>query len=177
MTTKPSAAMLAGRRPLVSGNWKMHHDHIQAVRYGRRLAECLRRADAERVEVTLRPPFIDLHAVRLAGLDQVPVALGAQNCHYADDGAFTGEISPAMLAKLGVRYAILGHSERPQQFGEDDTVVNRKVRARAAPPHDADLVCVGETPQPRAAGLSDQTVAGQVRPAWRASPRQPWPAW
>lgn len=168
--------MPAARRPLVSGNWKMHHDHTQAARYGRRLAECLRRADAERVEVTLHPPFTDLHAVRLAGLDKVPVALGAQNCHYADDGAFTGEISPAMLAKLGVRYVILGHSERRQQFGEDDTVVNRKVRA-VLRHHMTPILCVGETPSSGRRVCPTRRWRARFGPAWRASPRQPWPAW
>lgn len=120
-------------------------------------------AGLDGVDAVLCPPFISLAAVRdvVAGS---PVALGAQNCHFEAKGAFTGEISPLMLADLGCRYVILGHSERRQYFGETDALVARKLRAA----HSHGLVpilCVGENLDQRERGETDAFVGGQVRAA------------
>ena len=97
-----------------------------------KLVYVLTSADYAAVDVSIHPPFTDLRTVQtyfLAEKDPVPIALGAQNCHWEEKGAFTGEVSPAMLAKLDVAYVIAGHSERRELFGETDEMVNRKVRA------------------------------------------------
>src|SRR5512145_902489 len=109
----------SGRKPLISGNWKMHHNHFEAIQVIQKLSYRLNTDDYEVVDVSVHPPFTDLRSV----------LLGAQSCHWEDKGAFTGEVSPAMLAKLNVRLVIAGHSERRELFGETDETVNLKVRA------------------------------------------------
>ena len=112
-----SAAMTtdsSSRVALVSGNWKMHHTHYEAIQFVQKLAALLR-ADPvpDGTEVSLHPSFTSLRSVQTAlESDAVPVALGAQNCHFEDEGAYTGEVSAEMLTKLNVRYVIVGHSER-----------------------------------------------------------------
>ena len=112
----------------------------------------------------MHPPFTDLRTVQtflLAEKEPVPMALGAQTCHWEREGAFTGEISPAFLAKLDVRYVIAGHSERREMFGETDDVVHRKVGAILA--HGmTPIMCVGETLEEREAGTTEDKVRGQV---------------
>lgn len=151
------------RRPLIAGNWKMHHDHFAAIQLTQKLSYLLDRDDYEAVDVVLCPPFTDLRSVQTTlESDRIPMALGAQNCHWEDHGAFTGEVSPPMLAKLNVSYVIAGHSERRQLFGETDEVVNRKVRAilgHAMTP----ILCVGETLEERDAGTAEAWVDTQVR--------------
>jgi triosephosphate isomerase (TIM) len=93
--------------------------------------------------------------------DDIPIALGAQHCHWEDKGAFTGEVSPTMLAKLDVTYVIAGHSERRQLFGEDDEMVNRKVRAILAAGM-TPILCCGETLEEREAGTTEERVTSQV---------------
>jgi triosephosphate isomerase len=111
----------------------------------------------------LCPPFISLAAVRDA-LAGSPVGLGAQNAHFEAKGAFTGEVSPAMLKDLGCAYVILGHSERRAYFGETDELVARKLRAAQA--HGLlPIVCVGENLEQRESGQTGQVVGGQVRAA------------
>lgn len=151
------------RRPLIAGNWKMHHDHFAAIQLTQKLSYLLDRDDYDAVDVVLCPPFTDLRSVQTTlESDRIPMALGAQNCHWEDQGAFTGEVSPAMLAKLNVRYVIAGHSERRQLFGETDDVVNRKVRAVLA--HGmTPILCVGETLEEKEAGATAARVDGQVR--------------
>ena len=110
----------------------------------------------------MHPPFTALRSVQIVlESDKVPVALGAQDCHWEDKGAFTGEVSPPMLAKLNVSYVIVGHSERRELFGETDEDVNRKVRAVLA--HGmTPIVCVGETLEERESGSTDAKVTGQT---------------
>ncbi len=112
--------------------------------------------------MVLCPPFTDLRSVQTTlESDRIPISLGAQNCHWEKEGAFTGEISPLMLAKLNVTYVIVGHSERRELFGETDDAVNRKVRAVLA--HGmTPIVCVGETLEEREAGATEGKVLGQV---------------
>ena len=152
-----------GRKPLISGNWKMNHNHFEAIQTIQRLAYGLDRDDYRHVDVSVHPPFTDLRSVQtVLQADDVPIALGAQDCHSQDSGAFTGEVSAAMLAKLDVSYVIVGHSERRALFGETDEVVNAKARAvlrHAMTP----IVCVGETVDQRRAGEAHQVVASQLQ--------------
>ena len=151
-----------GRRPLISGNWKMNHNHFEAIQTIQNLAYALNSDDYRHVEVSVHPPFTDLRSVQtVLQADDVPIALGAQDCHPEDAGAFTGEVSAAMLAKLDVSYVIVGHSERRALFGEGDEVVNAK--ARAVLRHGmVPIVCVGETIEQRRAGQAHDVVSGQL---------------
>ena len=151
-----------GRRPLVSGNWKMHLDHLEAIHAARDLGLRLQPADVGPLDVSIHPPFTDLRSVQsvLEG-EGIPVALGAQNCAIQDSGAFTGEVSPVMLAKLHVGYVIVGHSERRALFGETDAVVASKLRSvlrNGMIP----ICCVGETVDERDIGLTQERLTHQV---------------
>ncbi|HUS62359.1 MAG TPA: triose-phosphate isomerase, partial [Acidimicrobiales bacterium] len=122
-----------GRKPLISGNWKMHHNHFDAIQVVQKLGYALTDADHAAVEVSVHPPFTDLRSVQtLIDADRMKIVLGAQHCHWEDKGAFTGEISPAFLAKLNVTYVIVGHSERRELFAETNAMVNAKVKAIVA---------------------------------------------
>ena len=154
----------SARKPLVSGNWKMNLNHFEATALVQKLVYELTPGDYAAADVSVHPPFTDIRTVQtyfLAERDPVPIAIGAQNCHWEEKGAFTGEVSPAMLAKLDVAYVIAGHSERRELFGETDDVVNRKVRAifrwGMTP-----ILCVGETLDEREAGTTEAKVTGQV---------------
>lgn len=150
------------RKPLISGNWKMHHNHFQAIQTIQKLSYALTSEDYASVDVSVHPSFTNLRSVQtVLGADDIPIALGAQDCHPDDEGAFTGEVSAAMLAKLEVAYVIVGHSERRQLFGETDETVNAK--ARAALRHQmTPIVCVGETLDERRASQAQDRVADQV---------------
>src|SRR2546430_1725866 len=114
------------RKPLIAGNWKMYKTTAEAQSLVEALLAGLQARDDR--EVLVCPPFTALEGV--AGLlRSTPIALGAQNMFWADQGAYTGEISPLMLRDLGCGYVILGHSERRQHFGEQDALINRKVQA------------------------------------------------
>src|SRR5688572_2285555 len=118
------------RKPLISGNWKMHHNHFEALQTVQKLSYLLDREDHDAVDVSVHPPFTDLRTVQTAiETDRMELILGAQHCHWEEKGAFTGEVSPAMLAKLNVVYVIAGHSERREVFGETDEMVHNKVQA------------------------------------------------
>jgi triosephosphate isomerase len=155
----------AARKPLISGNWKMNLNHFEATALVQKLVYELTPEDLDAVEVSIHPPFTDIRTVQtyfLAEKEPVPIAIGAQSCHWEDAGAFTGEVSPAMLAKLDVSYVIAGHSERRELFGETDETVNLKVRAiyqHGMTP----ILCVGETLDEREAGTTEGKVTGQVK--------------
>jgi len=157
--------MAESRRPLISGNWKMHHNHFEAIQTIQKLAYLVPGGAIDAVDVSVHPPFTDLRSIQtLIVADDLPFALGAQHCHHEDSGAFTGEVSPAFLAKLGVQYVICGHSERRQLFGETDETVAAKVtaiRRNGMTP----IVCVGETLEEREAGTTEDKVLGQVAAA------------
>ncbi len=151
------------RKPLISGNWKMHHNHFEAIQTVQKLSYLLVKADYDAVDVSVHPPFTDLRSVQtVLESDDVPVALGAQHCHWEDSGAFTGEVSPTMLAKLNVSYVIAGHSERRELFDETDEMVNKKVKAILKAGM-TPILCCGETLDEREAGATEAKVSGQVR--------------
>ena len=151
------------RKPLMSGNWKMHHNHFEAIRTVQKLGYNLKDDDYAAVDVSVHPPFTDLRSVQtVIGDDKLDVILGAQHCHWEEKGAFTGEVSPAMLAKLEVEYVIAGHSERRELFGETDEDVNRKVKAILANGM-TPIMCCGETDDEREAGSTEDKVSGQVK--------------
>ena len=159
------AAPSPTRRPLVSGNWKMHHDHIEALHTVRDLGLRLKPEDVAPIDVSVHPPFTDLRTVQtLIEAEGLPLALGAQHCSQHEQGAYTGEVSPAMLARLGVRYVVVGHSERRGLFGMTDEVVAASLRAVLA--HEmVPIVCVGESEEEREAGQTERRLADQVRAA------------
>ena len=150
------------RTPFVVGNWKMHGTIAEAKGLAEAIRDGLKRPRG--VEVAICPPFTALTAVSevLAGS---PVLLGAQNCHWEDKGAFTGEISPPMLVDLGCRLVLVGHSERRHLFHETDDEINKRVGAALR--HGLrPLLCVGETADERRQGLTFTVVEGQLRAAW-----------
>lgn len=147
------------RTRLVVGNWKMHGTLAEARALASGIREGLKRPRG--VQVVLCPPFTALAAVAeilVAG----PIQLGAQTCHHEASGAHTGEISAAMLADLGCRWVLVGHSERRREIGEPDALINGKLRAALA--HGlTPVLCVGETAEERRQGLTFTTVEGQLR--------------
>jgi triosephosphate isomerase len=152
------------RTPLISGNWKMHHNHFEALQLVQKLSYLLTKDDYDAVDVSVHPPFTDLRTVQtyfISEKEPIPILLGAQNCHTEEKGAFTGEVSPPMLAKLDVRYVIAGHSERRELFGETDELVNAKVKAifKAGM---TPIMCCGETLEEREAGDTEAKVTRQV---------------
>jgi triosephosphate isomerase len=160
-----------GRRPLISGNWKMHHNHFEAIQTVQKLSYLVPKEATEDVDVSIHPPFTDLRSIQtLIAADGLPFALGAQHCHWEDKGAFTGEVSPAFLAKLDVRYVVCGHSERRELFGETDEMVAKK--ATAIKRHGmTPIVCVGETLDEREAGDTETKVLGQIDAALAGRPK------
>jgi len=147
------------RTPLVIGNWKMHGTQAEARALATAVRDGLKRKVAALVAVC--PPFTALPGVSetLAGS---AIALGAQNCHPEPSGPHTGEISVPMLADVGCRYVLVGHSERRKEMGESDEQINRKVQAVLA--HTLiPVLCVGETAEERRQGLTFTTVEGQLR--------------
>ncbi len=127
-------------------------------------------ADVARVDVSVHPPFVDLRSVQTVIEDRgIPVSLGAQHCHFEDEGAFTGEVSPAMLERLGVTYVIVGHSERRRLFGQTDeqvrAIVPAVIRHSMTP-----VVCVGEDGEERERGETEEILTGQVTAALKGIP-------
>ncbi|MGP0029909.1 MAG: triose-phosphate isomerase [Acidimicrobiales bacterium] len=153
---------MAGRRPLISGNWKMHHDHIEALHTVRDLGLRLKAEDVANVDVSLHPPFTDLRTVQtLVEKEAIPVSLGAQHCSEEDAGARTGEVSAPMLARLSTTYVLVGHSERRNLFGMTDETVAATVRAvlrHGMTP----ILCVGESEEQRARSQTESTLERQV---------------
>jgi triosephosphate isomerase len=134
----------SGRRPLIAGNWKMNYTHLEAIGLTQKLAFSLTPEQCAAVDVVVLPPFTSIRSVQtLIDGDGVPIRYGAQDLSPRDSGAYTGDVSGPMLAKLGCSYVVVGHSERREYHAEDDAVVNSKVQAayrNALIP----ILCVGE---------------------------------
>jgi len=156
---------MTDRKPLIVGNWKMNANHLEAIQMIQKLSYRLEPDDYDNVEVVVAPPFTALRSAQVViEQDHMRIELGAQNTHWEESGAFTGEISAPMLAKLAVQHVIVGHSERRQHFGETDETVNAKAKAVL----DAGMrpiICVGETAEQRDAGETHEVVTRQVKSA------------
>ena len=134
------------RTPLMAGNWKMNLNHVEAVGLVQKLAWTLddKKHDPKKSEVVVMPPFTDLRTVQtLIEGDRLALAYGAQDVSPFDNGAYTGDVSASMLAKLGCQYVLVGHSERREYYGEDDNLVNAKAKM-AVSKGLTPIVCVGE---------------------------------
>ena len=147
------------RLRLIVGNWKMHKTATEAVQFVRQLSDVIASRDTE---VVLAPPFTALQAAGQVMAGSTRFGLGAQNLHWEDQGAFTGEVSAPMLKDLGCRYVIIGHSERRQYFGDTDEWINKKITAAIR--HDLrPILCLGESLAEREQGQTDRVVIGQLR--------------
>jgi len=153
---------MTDRKNLIVGNWKMNATHLETIQMVQKLSYRLESEDYARVEVVVAPPFTSLRSAQtVIESDHLRLILGAQNCHWEESGAYTGEISAPMLAKLSVKHVIVGHSERRHGLGETDNMVARKARAVAAAGM-RPIVCVGETLEQREAGEAESVVVSQV---------------
>jgi triosephosphate isomerase len=150
------------RTPLMAGNWKMNLNHFEAIALVQKLAFTLNDADYAAVDVVVLPPFTDLRSVQtLIEGDKLDIAYGAQDCSMFASGAYTGEISAAMLERLGCSYVAVGHSERRQYHAEDDAIVNAKAHIALA--HNlTPIVCVGEGLEVRQSGEAVPFVLAQL---------------
>jgi triosephosphate isomerase (TIM) len=155
----------SGRKPLVAGNWKMHNNHLEALALTQQLAFRLNDKDFAVVDIVILPPFTALRSVQtLIQGDKLKLQYGAQDVSPHADGAYTGDVSGRMLAKLGCRYVLAGHSERRQYHHEGDELINAKVKAVFANEM-TPVLCIGESLTIREAGehlphCTDQVDAG-----------------
>ena len=154
--------MATTRKPLMAGNWKMNLNHLEAIALVQKLAFALNEDDYAAVDVAVLPPFTDIRSVQtLVDGDKYDIQYGAQDVSVHDAGAYTGEVSGAMLAKLGCTYVAVGHSERREYHAETDEVVNAK--AKAALRHEIiPIVCMGEGLPIRQAGEQVPHVLAQL---------------
>jgi triosephosphate isomerase len=150
------------RMPIISGNWKMNLNHFEAIQLVQKLGYQLDKDDYANVEVTIHPSFTNIRSIQtVIDADGIPMQLGAQNCHWDDSGAWTGEVSAAMLGKLQVKYIIAGHSERRELLGETDDQVNAKVKAifkHGMKP----ILAFGETQEERDLDQTEAKIVGQL---------------
>ena len=153
---------MADRKPIIAGNWKMNMTHTDAIALVRTISYELKEKDYERCDVVVCPPYSALRSVQLVLEDEyIPIALGAQNLFWEDEGAYTGEVSGVFLKALHCQYAIVGHSERRKYFNETDETVNKRVVAafrNALIP----IVCCGETLEEREGGETEAVIERQL---------------
>ena len=153
------------RKPLMAGNWKMNNTVGEAVVLTQEISNNFKRDWPDHVDTVICPPFVDLKPAKtVLEFDKTEVAVGAQNVHWEPSGAYTGEISVAMLKEIGCEYCIVGHSERRTMFGETNEIVNHKVRA-LIDGGIAPIICVGESLAVRDDGTAEEFVCAQVRAA------------
>ena len=155
------------RKPIIAGNWKMNKTPEEAKALVTDLIPLVKDA---KCDVVVCPPFVDLCCVRKI-IEGTNIHLGCQNIHWAESGAYTGEISPKMLLALGVEYAIIGHSERRAYFGETDEGVNKRAKAALASGI-VPIICVGETLEQREAGVTEAFVSDQTAAAFEGIPAE-----
>ena len=151
------------RKPLIAGNWKMNHDHLEAISSAQKLAFAFPKDGYEYVDVALTVPFTDLRSIQtLVEGDKLTITYGAQDVSAHDSGAYTGEISASMLEKLGCSWVVVGHSERRQYHGETDELVAAKAKQALA--HGmSPIVCVGEPLEVRESGSHVDFVVDQTK--------------
>jgi triosephosphate isomerase len=158
------------RRPLIAGNWKMNLTHLEAIALVQKIAFSLKETELEAVEVVVLPAFTALRSVQtLIDGDRLLLGYGAQDLSPYPSGPYTGDVSGPMLAKLGCQYVVVGHSERREHHGEDDAMVNAKVRA-AFEHGIVPILCVGERLEVRDAGGHVPHCCGQVDSALAGVP-------
>ena len=151
------------RKPLIAGNWKMNLNHLEAIAVTQKLSYSLEEKDYEAVDITILPPFTDIRSVQtLVDGDRLRLTYGAQDLSPDVSGAFTGDISGSMLAKLGCTYVAVGHSERRAIHGESDELLNRKLKA-ALTNEIIPIFCIGEELPIREAGTHVAHVLNQLR--------------
>jgi triosephosphate isomerase (TIM) len=149
--------------PLIAGNWKMNCNHLEAIALVQKLAFTLQQKDYSSAEIMVLPPFTDLRSVQTLVIgDKLKIRYGAQDVSQHEKGAYTGDVSGPMLAKLGCSYVLCGHSERRQYHHEDDALVNAKVRA-ALGVSVTPILCVGEQLEVRKAGTEVDYVLAPLR--------------
>ncbi|GAA4152095.1 triose-phosphate isomerase [Actinomadura keratinilytica] len=166
------APATSSRKPLMAGNWKMNNTHLEAIKLVQQLGFTLKEPDYEAVEVVVLPPFTALRSVQSSvEMDKLGLRYGAQDVSPHASGAYTGEISGAMLAALGCSYVVVGHSERRQYHNEDDALVNAKVKAAFAN-QVTPIVCVGEGLEVRKAGEHVAYTLAQVDGALEKIPAE-----
>ena len=152
------------RKPLISGNWKMHLTHLEAIRLMQELSHHIDKETYDKVDVSVHPPFSSLRPVQIAigDMKRTPISLGAQDCHFEKEGAYTGEVSAPMLAALDVEYVIVGHSERRQHFGESDELAAQKLKAiwdQGMTP----ILAVGETSEEKQEDRTEEKITMQIQ--------------
>ena len=151
------------RKPLMAGNWKMNLNHLEAIAVAQKLVYSLDDKDYDAVDVAVIPPFTDIRSIQtMVDGDRLRLQYGAQDLSPDASGAFTGDISGSMLAKLGCTFVVIGHSERRAIHHEDDALVNRKIKAALAN-EITPIFCIGEELSIREAGNQVEHVLNQVR--------------
>ena len=146
------------RKMIIAGNWKMNKTPKEAAEFCKLMKD---QAASDKAEVVFCVPFVDLYPV-LEELKGTGISVGAENMHFEDNGAFTGEVSAPMLKEMGVGYVVLGHSERRQYFAETDEMVNKKVK-KALEAGIVPIMCCGETLEQREAGITIEWVRIQIK--------------